>query len=367
MARSALLVTLAGAMVILGGWSAWRPIDAAAPAAGETVGWPGRAESLEVRIESMVDRLASPEWSVREAAYEELLALPMPEAQPFLVDRLERGGLDPEQRHRLVDVACRRLTEQQRGALGIRMGWIRGGRVEGMRVDALVPGLPAIKVLRVGDIIEQVNDEPLLDRDSLGEIVQSLKPGTSVRLRVARPVLDETGRPRRDRNGLPVTRPIDVSLKLASMDELEAAEAAMAEQGEMGAMRNMRSNRVQHEREITARIVRQEVIGPAATVVRLPPVPEGARGVAFTALLSELERSLRELELVDRSSSESEELIRTTARAIELLRIRERESGVTAQDRRRLDIADLQRARLLVGDETWGIGPGGADERAPER
>lgn len=338
-ARSALLLTAAGALGMLGGWQvtlrdagSWR---GSAPAVIDP--------ALERRVESIVERLGSPEWQVRETASSELMALPMPEAQAPIVARLERGDLDPEQRHRLVDAASRRLIEQPRGAIGISMDGMRGA-IGGVRVAAIVPGMPAAEVLRVGDVIETINDQPILSSAILSDIVQRLAPETAVRIRVQRPVLDEKGRPRRDRNGLIVSQPLDLLMRLGSMEQLDNADRA----GRGGIRAN---SDVQMMREQTARQIRRE-FAARATMVQLEGLADDSDAGSFASSLQQLERMLGEMEGGGlRTRPDAASVLQQAAQRVENLHRLTRDSELTDRDRQRLALV-LQRLATLLSDDS---------------
>ncbi|MBX3354706.1 MAG: PDZ domain-containing protein [Phycisphaeraceae bacterium] len=302
---------------------------------------------LERQVDALVDRLASPEWEERESASAALMALPMPEAQPVLLRRLERGGLDPEQRHRLADAACRRLVEQPRGALGISMD-IGPQGMSGVRVMGLVPGMPAAEVLRIGDVIEAINDEPILSSQVLSDVVQRLAPGTAVHLRVQRPVLDEQGRPRRDRAGQVVTQAVQVTMRLGSMEQLDANDR-------MGRERNAfrRSSDVQILREAEARRIRRDFVAtatlvPLTSTSRDGPVVE----MTFAGRLAELERRLDELEDgIWRTRGDAIDALSATAQGLDALQAHMNEESVTDRDRVRLAGALQRLGRLLSRDD----------------
>lgn len=290
----------------------------------------GAEAPIERRIEQIVERLASQSWEEREAASEELMALPMPEAQGPIIRRLELGGLTPEQRHRLVDAASRRLVEQPRGALGISMDMF-GNPFGGVRVSAVIPGMPASEVLRPGDVIETINGQPITSSAVLSDLIQRLAPGTPVRLRIHRPVLDDQGRPRRDRAGQPVSKPLEVTMKLGSMEQLEAIEEQLGRVERMGrgGGRGMRRNvDVGQERDAEARWLRREYASEA-TFVSMVPEPGASVADSFSARLEALELAVQRIEHGNIRGSDGEELLRGALDGLEALRLRLGEPGVT--------------------------------------
>lgn len=248
--------------------------------------------------------------------------------------RLEAGDLDPERRHRLIDALARRITDRPRGAIGITMDTMRrDGR--GVRVNDLARGMPAWDVLRVGDIIERINETPVRSSEELATVVQEMTPGTTVRLRVHRPVRDELGRPRREPGGEVITNPVEVTLTLGSMEQLE--------QRERFGMNTVRiQTQVQRERERDASRLRSR-FGAPATVVRVAGADPRPMATTFAGLLDGVERMLDQ---VDSDGRGSVSLLEDALRGIEALQMRLGDPAVTEHDRERLALA-MRRAALL--------------------
>lgn len=188
-----------------------------------------RIESIRIApaTRDAVARLGSESWSEREAAVD---ALAGPETGRLELYRLlTEGGLDAERRFRLIRALRRKLIGTPRGALGIRMSLtrVRGITEEGVRVNELLPRMPAEEVLVVGDRILEIDGEPVADQDQLVMRVQSLAPGTTVRLTVIRERRDADGNLDRDEQGQTRTMRIEVPLALGS------AEALIDENGEV--------------------------------------------------------------------------------------------------------------------------------------
>lgn len=127
-----------------------------------------------------VARLSDESFALRETASAALRSSPVP--NEVLMAVLDREDLKPEQRHRLLRVLKLRIHQQPRGAVGIRMSPGRGG----VLINELVPGLPAEKVLRVGDTIVMINDIVVRENSELVGVVQRLVPGTLIRMTVLR-------------------------------------------------------------------------------------------------------------------------------------------------------------------------------------
>lgn len=280
-------------------------------------------------------QLGSAEWREREEASEALRSLSDPGTNEWIRARLSRDDLTTEQRHRLVDALCRRIVERPRGAIGITMDSMRrDGR--GVRVVDLVRGMPAAEVLRVGDVIERIDDEPIANSEDLAELVQEMRPGAEVRLHVRRPLRDAQGRPRRDDAGATITEPVELTITLGSMEELEQSER-------LGGPAVRVQTTVLREREREASFLRHRFGGPAS-MVRVEGTPPPAIGGSFAGTLDRIESEIERVE--DRETvtvGELEEVLR----GIEALRGRLGDPSVTERDRERLAIS-IRRAAMLL-------------------
>ena len=148
---------------------------------------PSDQELAQVRVDPELVRLAreldAQAFAERRAAREAIMARkPAPDE---LMALLLRKDLGDEARHQLVGILRNRILTAPRGALGIRME-NAAERDGGVRVTGLVPGVPAEKVLKPGDIIRQVNDTVLRNTLDLVNAVQSLPPGVEIRVVVKR-------------------------------------------------------------------------------------------------------------------------------------------------------------------------------------
>lgn len=160
-------------------------------------------------------------FSERDAARKAILdRKPTPEE---LMALLLRTDLGEEARHQLVGILRERILRAPRGALGIRMENFPD-KDGGVRIIALVPGMPAEKVLKVGDVLKQVNDAPLRTTVDLVNSVQTLPPGVEVKLVIRRVKKDAlaavqpAGAPAADPAQL--TEDIEATLRLGSTEEL---------------------------------------------------------------------------------------------------------------------------------------------------
>lgn len=164
-------------------------------------GIPGEAQLKDVAIDPalqvLVDQLEHPSFDVREQATRALIESHPDRLQMYAL--LSRSkALSPEQRYRVLTALRESLLRTPRGAIGISMQAMQQfdnlGTIE-IRVTDLIPGLPAEKVLKVGDRITQVDGRPLTMHDDLQFRVQCKKPGDTVRLTVKRAKVGEAAPP----------------------------------------------------------------------------------------------------------------------------------------------------------------------------
>ncbi|MFO0827230.1 MAG: PDZ domain-containing protein [Phycisphaerales bacterium] len=181
---------------------------------------------------------------------------------------LARGGLSPEAQHRLVAVTTERILTQF-GALGVQMDVLARG-VEGVRITGCVQGMPAEKFLQVEDVIVAIDGRAVRDAEGVTAIVQSLAPGTTVRVEVLRVDREANGKPKLDATGRPVSKRVEVSFPLGSARQLEAAYVG-------GAPRM----RVSLERQDMARAVMRRY-APQPIIVTMPE--DRAASEKFAAL-----------------------------------------------------------------------------------
>lgn len=198
--------------------------------------------SVEPEVLNIVVRLDSDDFAEREAATETLRGNENWRMQLYAL--LAGEELSVEQRCRLLQVVRDQLVNIPRGALGIEMAPMlpmRGGPLE-IRIVDLIPGLPAERVLQVGDRIIEIDGQPLFMEDDLQSRVQSKRPGDSVGVTVRRAKLDENGKVIKDANDEPVTEILRLNIALGSAEILDRQR------------RDLRviSNRVQTARRIEA-------------------------------------------------------------------------------------------------------------------
>ena len=160
----------------------------------------------------------SDSYAERAAAREQLSARKAPANELMAV--LLRRDLTVDARHAFVSQLAFAIMNAPRGALGIRMeGPLM--RETGVRVTGLVPGMPAERVLEVGDLLREIDGKPLVDRSELIRTVQSLAPGVEIQLLVRRIRRDAGGRVLVGADGAELTDELRVKMRLGSTQDLE--------------------------------------------------------------------------------------------------------------------------------------------------
>ncbi len=147
-----------------------------------------RTAAVPAEVRAIVARFDDPDWSIREEAAARLESHPAPD--DALLRVLDQDDLSEEQRQRLMGVIARRILLRERGAIGIRMNTraaFGDNAVSGVEVTQLIPGLPAERVLRVGDVITQIDDRAIRVNTDLITHVQRMPPGQVIEVVVMRP------------------------------------------------------------------------------------------------------------------------------------------------------------------------------------
>ncbi len=205
--------------------------------------------AIDPKLKSYVLQLDDPSFQTREQATKLLLESAGDKLQLYAILCRERD-LTIEQRYRLLGVLQDQLVRAPRGALGIssNQGFLQmqqqiqiqqnpNGQVQpngqpqlvqppvppgpmGIRVDDLLPGMPAERVLRIGDRITHVDGQPLAVMTDLTIYVQTRKPGEKVKLTVRRTKVDNDGKVIQGPNNEPIVETVDVDLELGSADML---------------------------------------------------------------------------------------------------------------------------------------------------
>ncbi len=147
-----------------------------------------RTAKVPVDVRPLVNLLDGGEWAIREEAARSLEAHPT--RDEALLRILDQDELTEEQRQRLMNVIARRILLRERGALGIRMntrvGFAEGG-IAGVEITQLIAGLPAERVLKVGDVITRIDERDIRVNTDLITHVQRMQPGQVIDVRVLRP------------------------------------------------------------------------------------------------------------------------------------------------------------------------------------
>lgn len=175
--------------------------------------------------------LNDPSFQVREAASQQLLNPTFSDEALWAV--LDRFTLSDEARSRLLTAATRRVSERPRGALGIRMAPAPMDR-PGVVILATLAGLPAEKFLKAGDVIEEIEGEPVLTTIDLVNSIRNFAPGREIKIKLRRPDKDAQGRPLIGPDGKTNDRPVDIVMPLGNAEDLNKAEP-----GEFQAAQNM--------------------------------------------------------------------------------------------------------------------------------
>ncbi|MFO0961865.1 MAG: PDZ domain-containing protein [Phycisphaerales bacterium] len=187
----------------------------------DPVPWsPTRLEGVapDPAVTALVRDLDARDFAVRAKATTALHQPAVPDEQLYV--HLARGGLSAEAHARLLQVARSRLLNAPRGALGIQMA-SRVEETDGVTVTALVPNMPAQKVLRPGDRIVRIDGHPIRVAQQLTAVVQLRRPGDRVKVLVMRGERDELGRVKGGPDGRPVETPVEVELELGSREDLD--------------------------------------------------------------------------------------------------------------------------------------------------
>ncbi len=147
-----------------------------------------RTTPVPAEVREIVAEFDSAEWTAREDASRRLEAHPAPDEALLRV--LDQDELSEEQRQRLMSVIATRIINRPRGAIGIRMNTrpgFGGGAIEGVEVTQLIEGLPAERVLKVGDVISRIDERDIRNNSDLIDHVQRMSPGQVIQVRVMRP------------------------------------------------------------------------------------------------------------------------------------------------------------------------------------
>src|SRR5262245_39786191 len=185
-----------------------------------------------------VDLLDSPSFTQREEASRQLVEVTADRLQLYAL--LKGGDLSAEQRYRVLDVLRELLLKTPRGAVGIRMQPIGfGAGAQELRVEELIPGLPAERFLHLGDRITHVDGHPIKSNEDLTIRVQSKRPGEKVVLNIKRTKRTEQGETIQGPDGEPIIEEMTVEFPLGSADMLDKVQGQFG-QGQFGQLTQSR-------------------------------------------------------------------------------------------------------------------------------
>ncbi len=203
--------------------------------------------SVDGDILEAVRLLDADDFAVREQAMAQLLKAADRRIQLYAL--LAVGMLSPEQRYRLLAIVRHQLLNAPRGAIGVEMEppmFAQGGPIE-IRIVDLIAGLPAERVLQVGDRIIAIDGNPLFAQDDLQSRIQAKKPGDPINITVKRPKVDDNGRVIKDADG-------EVEVAVMTF-ELQLGPAELLEKRNRQRGLNVRGNRIDNARRMEAEAI----------------------------------------------------------------------------------------------------------------
>jgi hypothetical protein len=189
----------------------------------ETPPWsPARMNGVvaDPAVTALVRALGATDFAQRDAATTALRDAKVPDEQIWIHLLSTPGGLSYEAHARLLDIGYARIKDAPRGALGIQMA-PRMGETDGVTVTALIPNMPAQKVLRPGDRIVELDGKPIQVSQQLSTIVQTKRPGERIALVVMRGQRDTAGRVVGGPDGRPVETRHELEIEVGSRADLE--------------------------------------------------------------------------------------------------------------------------------------------------
>lgn len=145
------------------------------------------AVAVPSEVQRLVGQLAVDDFMLRTDATIKLRRNPAPDESLMAV--LARGGLLEEQRVRLLGILEWRILNRSRGAVGVRMTTRPlGQEPEGIEISEVLPGLPAERVLKVGDVLQRLDGRRAVRNEDLILQVQQMRPGEKIVVDLLRPV-----------------------------------------------------------------------------------------------------------------------------------------------------------------------------------
>ena len=202
-------------------------------------------EFMTKQMIAVVEQLENPSFEKREEATRRLAELIDFDIN-LLTSFLKDPDLTAEQRNRLLRVFNDKLINRPRGALGISMNTRSNPRNYAVEIIGLVRGMPAEKVLRVGDRIRRIDSIVVRRGEDLSWVVQSRMPGDKVLI-----TLD---RPKSDQNGLRIFNEKNEVIYELVQIELELGSVAFLTESSSGNVGNrVREDRIKQAQVATAR------------------------------------------------------------------------------------------------------------------
>jgi hypothetical protein len=193
--------------------------------------------AVQVDMASLLEQLNAPSWRAREAATMVIAEGHRQWPLEVLEQQLASGVLTPEQRTRVLMAIERRFLLLPKGALGVRLSEWRPqqatGPQTGVLITEVIAGLPAHEVFQRGDVLEHIDGEALGAVADLIGVVQLHWPGDLLRVQAMRPQGEDWV-------------PIDVTLKLGSMDKLVGPGAPVVTKPPMDVIRMLARLRRTH-------------------------------------------------------------------------------------------------------------------------
>jgi hypothetical protein len=199
-------------------------MDRGAASINETPPWSAARMNgvvADPAVTALVRDLGATEFAQRDAATTALRDAKVPDEQIWIHLLSTPGGLSYEAHARLLDIGYTRIKDAPRGALGIQMAGGRMGENNGVTVTALIPNMPAQKVLRPGDRIVELDGKPIQVSEQLSTIVQTKRPGERIALVVMRGQRDAAGRVVGGPDGRPVETRHELEIEVGSRADLE--------------------------------------------------------------------------------------------------------------------------------------------------
>ena len=251
-------------------------------------------ESVKSELTTVIEQLENPSFEKREEATRhlgELIDFDFNVLYVFLKDY----DLSAEQRNRVLKVINDKLINRPRGALGISMNTRPNPRNNVVEITALVVGMPAEKVLKVGDRIRRIDNTVIRHGEDLRWVVQTRMPGDKILI-----TLD---RPKSDKNGLRLFNEQNQVVYEFVQVELELGSVAVLSRSSNG---NINSKLVQDDRMRQAQVA-AAIFAPKPRLITVrnpedlhqallgpdPDFPEVDKHSVIKLMLSDLERIVK--------------------------------------------------------------------------